>query len=92
MNMKNINDLLNMTLRRKQQIVKPKPKINPNPRSMMNEVVPSLTREDFLSQWKQDVTELNKTKAELDKYKKIVNTRFSSDWKEELNDKNKKKT
>ena len=90
--MKNINDLLNMTLRRKQQIVKPKPKINPNPRSMMNEVVPSLTREDFLSQWKQDVTELNKTKAELDKYKKIVNTRFSSDWKEELNDKNKKKT
>lgn len=88
MTTKNINELLNLTLaRRKAQVNRPKP----TPRTIMSEVVPPLTRDDFLSQWKQDVAELKKTKEELSKYKKIMNTRFSSDWKEALNDEKNKK-
>ena len=54
MTTKNINELLNLTLaRRKAQVNRPKP----TPRTIMSEVVPPLTRDDFLSQWKQDVAE-----------------------------------
>jgi len=84
-----LNDLLNLTLaRRKAQVNRPKP----TPRTIMSDVVPPLTRDDFLSQWKEDVKELSKTKEELNKYKKIINTRFSSEWKEALSEveKNKK--
>jgi hypothetical protein len=91
--MTNINDLLKMTLRRKNQIVKPKPSAaTSNPRSMMNEVVPHLTSDDFLSKWKKDVQELKQTKEELNKYKKIVNTRFSSEWREALSEEEKAKS
>ncbi len=56
-----LNDLLNLTLaRRKAQVNRPKP----TPRTIMSEVVPHLTRDDFLSQWKEDVKELSKTKKE----------------------------
>ena len=91
MPIKNINELLNMTItnqKRKSDLLQQEKGIKSS--SMMKEVVPPLHRGDFLNSWKEDRKALEETRRELDKYKKIVNTRFSSDWKEALNDKNKK--
>ena len=91
MPIKNINELLNMTItnqKRKSEALKQEKGIKSS--SMMKEVVPPLHRGDFLDSWKQDRKALEDTRKELDKYKKIVNTRFSSDWKEAINEKNKK--
>ena len=59
--------------------------------SSMKEVVPPLERGDFINAWREDRKALEETRNELNKYKKIVNTKFSSEWQKELlNDKNKK--
>ena len=48
--------------------------------SAMQEVAPPLHREDFLRKWQEDRKELAKVREERDKYKKIINTKFSKDW------------
>ena len=91
MPIKNINELLNMTItnqKRKSDLLQQPKGIKSS--SMMKEVVPPLHRGDFLNSWKEDRKALEETRRELDKYKKIVNTRFSNDWKEAINEKNKK--
>ena len=82
------NNMLKSTLtnkwRKKQQ------QQRPNPSSTMKEVVPPLHRGDFLSKWQESNRELDKVRAERDKYRKIINTKFSKDWRSELNDEEKK--
>ena len=92
MPIKNINDLLNMTItNQKKKKIREQVQENIKNSSSMKEVVPPLHRGDFLNSWKEDRKALEETRKELDKYKKIVNTKFSSEWqKEVLNDKNKK--
>ena len=91
MPIKNINELLNMTItNQKKKKIREQVQENINKSSSMREVVPPLHRGDFLNSWKEDRKALEETRKELDKYKKIVNTRYSSEWKEALNDKNKK--
>ena len=91
MPIKNINDLLNMTItNQKKKRIREQVQENIKNSSSMKEVVPPLSRGDFLNSWKEDRKALEETRKELDKYKKIVNTRYSSEWKEALNDKNKK--
>ena len=53
----------------------------------MKDVVPTLTREDFLNSWKEDRAELVKVKEEnekivkeRDKLKKAMQTTYSRDW------------
>ena len=79
MPIKNINELLKSTLtnnwRKKQQ-----QQTRPEPSSTMKEVVPPLHRGDFLDKWQEDRKELAKVREERDKYKKIINTKFSKDW------------
>ena len=92
MPIKNINDLLNMTItNQKKKRIREQVQENIKNSSSMKEVVPPLSRGDFLNSWKEDRKALEETRKELDKYKKIVNTKFSSELqKEVLNDKNKK--
>ena len=70
------------------RVTKAKPVSQPNPsRTLMKDVVPTLTREDFLNSWKEDRAELVKVKEEnekivkeRDKLKKAMQTTYSRDW------------
>ena len=70
------------------RITKAKPVSQPNPsRTLMKDVVPALTREDFLRSWREDRAELVKVKEEKekivkerDKLKKAMQTTYSRDW------------
>ena len=76
MSIKNINELLNMTITREknkslrkerfsERLERNKPK--PNPKySSMSEVVPPLNRGDFLHKWKDSNKELDKVRKERD--------------------------
>ena len=88
MPIKDINDMLNLTIsnqkrkRFSERIKETNPKY-----SSMTEVVPPLNRGDFLNKWKEDRAQLvkvradrDKIKEERDKYKKIINSRWSKDW------------
>tara|TARA_B100000315_G_scaffold1215_1_gene1115 strand:- start:417 stop:701 length:285 start_codon:yes stop_codon:yes gene_type:complete len=88
MPIKDINDMLNLTIsnqkrkRFSERIKETNPKY-----SSMTEVVPPLNRGDFLNKWKEDRAQLEKIRAdrdkikeERDKYKKIINSRWSKDW------------
>ena len=88
MPIKNINELLNMTItnqKKKSDTLQKQKGINSS--SMMKEVVPPLHRGDFLNSWKEDRRKLERVRAEKDKVveennklKKIMNTTYSSTW------------
>ena len=94
MPIKDINELLNMTiareknksLRKERFSEKIKPKVNPKYTSM-SDVVPPLGRGDFLNCWKEDRAQLEKVRAENEKIaqenkklRKVMNTTYSKDW------------
>ena len=60
------NSLLDSIVIRK-ALKKQTPIQKPNPHSTMKEVVPPLTRGDFLNKWQEDRKELNKVREERDK-------------------------
>ena len=98
MPIKDINELLNMTIvREKNKSLRKeifseriKPKVNPKYTSM-SDVVPSLGRGDFLNCWKEDRRELEKIRTEKEKIfqenkklRAVMNTTWSKDWPNEV--------
>jgi hypothetical protein len=89
MPIKDINELLNMTIvreKKKRFSERIKPKVNPK-YTEMGDVVPPLGRGDFLHAWRTDRKELAKVKEEnekivkeRDKLKKAMQTTYSRDW------------
>jgi hypothetical protein len=89
MPIKDINELLNMTIvreKKKRFSERIKPKVNPK-YTEMGDVVPPLSRGDFLRVWKQDRAELVKVKEENEKIvkernklRKVMQTTYSRDW------------
>ena len=80
-------EMLDSTIRRSWFNKQPQ---RPDPNSTMKEVVPPLNRADMLKSWQDDRKELAKVRQERDKYRKIINTKFSKDWRSELNEEEKK--
>ena len=106
MPIKDINELLNMTivreknkpLRKERFSERIKSKVNPNYTSM-SDVVPPLGRGDFLHAWNSDRKELVRVKEEKEKIieenkklKKVMQTTWSKDWSKKLNEKEKNQT
>ena len=106
MPIKDINELLNMTivreknkpLRKERFSERIKSKVNPNYTSM-SDVVPPLGRGDFLHAWNSDRKELVRVKEEKEKIieenkklKKVMQTTWSKDWSKKLNEKEKDQT
>ena len=106
MPIKDINELLNMTITREKKkrfSERIKPKIDPKYTSM-SDVVPPLGRGEFLHAWKSDRKELVRAKEEKEKIieenkklKKVMQTTWSKDWPREVSkilkeEKNDKKT
>ena len=93
MPIKDINELLNMTIAREKKkrfSERIKPKIDPKYTSM-SDVVPSLGRGDFLNCWKEDRRELEKIRTEKEKIfqenkklRAVMNTTWSKDWPNEV--------
>ena len=93
MPIKDINELLNMTIAREKKkrfSERIKPKVNPK-YTEMGDVVPPLSRGDFLRVWKEDRAELVKVKEEKDKLfqqnkklRNIMHTTYSKDWPEKV--------
>ena len=87
MPIKDINDLIRQGII-PGRTTAPKPKEEVNPKyTEMGDVVPPLSRGDFLRVWKQDRAELVKVKEEnekivkeRDKLKKVMQTTYSRDW------------
>ena len=100
MPIKDINELLNMTITNQtKKRVREQVQDNINKSSSMREVVPPLHRGDFLDSWKADREQLEKVradrdkiKAERDKLKKIMNTTYSNTWGQYVETTKKKKT
>jgi len=106
MPIKDINELLNITivreknkpLRKERFSERIKSKVNPNYTSM-SDVVPPLGRGDFLHAWNSDRKELVRVKEEKEKIieenkklKKVMQTTWSKDWSKKLNEKEKDQT
>ena len=100
MPIKTIHDLIHEPLRPLERVKAPKesafskkmfpmkPTIRrPSRSSAMEEVVPPLTRGDFLEKWREDRNELDKVRKENQKLKNIMNTTWSKDWKSVVNEK-----
>ena len=93
MPIKDINELLNMTIAREKKkrfSERIKPKIDPKYTSM-SDVVPPLGRGEFLHAWKSDRKELVRVKEEKEKIieenkklKKVMQTTWSKDWPREV--------
>ena len=93
MPIKDINELLNMTIAREKKkrfSERIKPKIDPKYTSM-SDVVPPLGRGEFLHAWKCDRKELVRVKEEKDKLfqqnkklRNIMHTTYSKDWPEKV--------
>ena len=93
MPIKDINELLNMTIAREKKkrfSERIKPKIDPKYTSM-SDVVPPLGRGEFLHAWKCDRKELVRVKEEKEKIieenkklKKVMQTTWSKDWPREV--------
>ena len=98
MPIKDINELLNMTiareknksLRKERFSERIKPKVNPK-YTEMGDVVPPLSRVDFLNCWKEDRRELEKIRTEKDKVSEqnkklraVMNTTYSKDWPQQV--------
>ena len=74
----------------------PKPKVNPK-YTTMSDVVPPLSRADFLNSWKEDRTQLEKVRKERDdavkeskRLKGIMQTTWTKDWRSKVNEEEKK--
>ena len=74
----------------------PKPKVNPK-YTTMSEVVPPLSRGDFLNCWKEDRAQLEKVRKERDdavkeskRLKGIMQTTWTKDWRSKVNEEEKK--
>ena len=93
MPIKDINELLNMTITREKKkrfSERIKPKIDPKYTSM-SDVVPPIGRGEFLHAWKSDRKELVRVKEEKEKIieenkklKKVMQTTWSKDWPREV--------
>ena len=93
MPIKDINELLNMTIlreKKKRFSERIKPKVNPQ-YTEMGDVVPPLSRVDFLNCWKEDRRELEKIRTEKEKIfqenkklRAVMNTTWSKDWPNEV--------
>jgi len=93
MPIKDINELLNMTIvreKKKRFSERIKPKVNPK-YTEMGDVVPPLSRVDFLNCWKEDRRELEKIRTEKEKIfqenkklRAVMNTTWSKDWPNEV--------
>ena len=93
MPIKDINELLNMTIAREKKkrfSERIKPKIDPKYTSM-SDVVPPLGRGEFLHAWKSDRKELVRVKEEKNKLfqqnkklRKVMHTTYSKDWPNEV--------
>ena len=93
MPIKDINELLNMTTireKKKRFSERIKPKVNPK-YTEMGDVVPPLSRVDFLNCWKEDRRELEKIRTEKDKVSEqnkklraVMNTTYSKDWPQQV--------
>ena len=98
MPIKDINELLNMTiareknksLRKERFSERIKPKVNPQ-YTEMSDVVPPLSQGDFLHAWKSDRKELVRVKEEKDKLfqqnkklRTVMATTYSNDWPEKV--------
>ena len=88
MPIKTINDLIMQGIKpeRVHSLHKERPKINPK-YTEMGDVVPPLSRGDFLRVWKEDRAELVKVKEENEKIvkernklRKVMQTTYSRDW------------
>ena len=81
-----------LPLRRVKTLAKPKPTSQPNPQHiLMKDVVPPLSRGDFLNCWKEDRRELEKIRTEKEKIfqenkklRAVMNTTWSKDWPNEV--------
>ena len=74
----------------------PKPKVNPK-YTTMSEVVPPLSRGDFLNCWKEDRAQLEKVRKERDdavkeskRLKVIMQTTWTKNWRSKVNEEEKK--
>ena len=102
MPVKDINELLNMTItnqKKKSDTLRQQAQNRVNKNSIMQQVVPPLHRGDFLDSWKADREQLEKVradrdkiKAQRDKLKKIMNTTYSNTWGQYVETTKKKKT
>ena len=95
MPIKDLNDLIREGVIPGRTTV-PKPKVNPK-YTTMSEVVPPLSRGDFLNCWKEDRAQLEKVRKERDdavketkRLKGIMNTTWSKDWRSKVNEEEKK--
>jgi len=87
MPIKDINDLIRQGII-PGRTTAPKPKEEVNPKyTEMGDVVPPLSRGDFLRVWKEDRAELVKVKEENEKIvkernklRKVMQTTYSRDW------------
>ena len=101
MPIKDITELFNMTIARQknkslrkerfsERLERNKPKHNPQ-HTLMKDVVPPLSRGDFLNCWKEDRRELEKIRTEKEKIfqenkklRAVMNTTWSKDWPNEV--------
>ena len=91
MGIKDINEIIRQGVvpRRKERFSERIKKIDPKYTSM-SEVVPPLSRGDFLNCWKEDRAQLEKVRAENHKPKNIMNTTWTKDWRSKVNEEEKK--
>ena len=89
MPIKNIHDLIRQGVLPRRTTT-PKPKVNPK-YTEMGDVVPPLSRADFLNCWKEDRRELEKIRTEKDKVSEqnkklraVMNTTYSKDWPQQV--------
>ena len=94
MPIKDLNDLIREGLI-PGRTTAPKPKVDPK-YTIMSEVVPPLSRGDFLNCWKEDRAQLEKVRKERDdavkeskRLKGLMNTTWSKDWNKFLDQKDK---
>ena len=94
MPIKDIDQIIHggLPLRRVKTLAKPKPTSQPNPQhTLMKDVVPPLSRGDFLNCWKEDRRELEKIRTEKEKIvqenkklRAVMNTTYSKDWPQQV--------
>ncbi len=96
MPIKTINDLIIQGIKTERVHSLHKERPNPNPHFKMQEVVPPLSRGDFLNCWKEDRAQLGKVRKERDnavkeskRLKGLMQTNWSKDWNKFLDQKDK---
>ena len=97
MPIKDLNDLIREgVIPGRTTATEPKPKVNPK-YTTMSEVVPPLSRGDFLNCWKEDRAQLEKVRKERDdavkeskRLKVIMQTTWTKNWRSKVNEEEKK--